>query len=347
MEEEKYYEDEISLKELIMALVKNWKLIVAITLACFLIASGYVFLVADEVFETTLEGTISIPENSSTRYGTYSLPTTNKMDYLNMIKSNSVVVKTVNDLELESVSVEGFSNSISIETEEDSTRFNVKVTASSPDDANLRINTLVENYLQEMKVYFKENAVDRFISSLNRSLDSLEESKEYNEMNLIQLEEDFVDVSPVITLQKLISNDPIYAAEIAKDRGIRLEDLTDEMMYEEVINPHYREIQGEIINIRKNLQSIERSLKRNEEHLAELKVERENIDKYHQSGNVSDANLVVMDVIGSNIQFAASPSYNDSPIAPRKLLILAISIVLGGMLGVFAAFFKEYWESSE
>lgn len=347
MEEERYYEDEISLKELIIALVKNWKLIAAITLACVLIASGYLFLVADEVYEATIEGTISVPESASTRYGSYSLPTTNKMDYLNMIKSNSVVAKTLNDLELEEASDSGFSNSITIETEEDSTRFSLIVTGPSPDAAILRINTLVENYLQEIKVYFKENAINKFISALNRRQDTLLETKEYNEMHLVQLEEDFTDVSPVITLQKLMSSDPLYAAEIAKDRGIRLEDVNDEMMYEEVINPHYSEIQGEIIGLRKSLQNIERSLKRDGEHLEELKSEKVKIDRYHQTGDFTDAHLEVMDVINSNIQFASSPSYNDSPIEPRKLLILAISLVLGGMLGVFAAFFKEYWENAE
>jgi uncharacterized protein involved in exopolysaccharide biosynthesis len=347
MEEERYYEDEISLKELIMALLNNWKLITAITLISVIIASGYVFVIADEVYESSIEGTISIPGSASTRYGSYSLPTTNKMDYLNMVKSNSVVTKTIEELGIENGTANGFADSITIETEEESTRFNFIITGSSPDEAVMKMETLVKNYLQETKVYFKNNALDTFISSINKSQDLLEENKEYTQMQLTQLQEDFAEMSPVITLQRLIANSPAYASEIAKDRGIRLEDITDEMMYEEVINPHYREIQGNIIDLQKSLQNIERAQKKNEEHLRDLLAQRESLDEYFESGDIQKADLELIDVIGTSIQFAPNPSYNESPVAPRKLLILAISLVLGGMIGVFAAFFKEYWQNSD
>jgi capsular polysaccharide biosynthesis protein len=344
--EERIYEDEISLKELIMALVNNWKIIVSITLIFAILAGGYVFLIADEVYETVIDGTISIPESTSTRYGTYSFPTTDKMDYLNVAKSYNVVSRTIENLGLENATVEGFSNSISIMTEDGSTRFSIRVTGPSPEEAVERVRVLVANFLNEITIMNKERAITAFIIEKNVNNLSLEESRYYNEVQLTQLIEEFEDVSPVITLQKLVTSDPVYAAEVARERGIRIESLSDEMMLEEVINPHYSDLQGEMISVRKELQSIDRSIDRNNKHLEELREEQEAVVEYLLTGDDSSMSLDVLDVIESRIQFAAHPSYKPNVIEPRKMMTLAIAIVLGGMIGVFVAFFKEYWDNN-
>ena len=36
-----------------------------------------------------------------------------------------------------------------------------------------------------------------------------------------------------------------------------------------------------------------------------------------------------------------------NPVGPRKMLNIAIAMVLGGMVSVFIAYFREYWVSSD
>ncbi|WMM24335.1 Wzz/FepE/Etk N-terminal domain-containing protein [Tissierella sp. MB52-C2] len=56
-----------------------------------------------------------------------------------------------------------------------------------------------------------------------------------------------------------------------------------------------------------------------------------------ESSKIGEASITIIS--------KAHPS--SRPIGPRKALNVAISLVLGGMIGVFLAFFIEYWETSE
>lgn len=344
--EDRHYEDEISLKELIMALVKNWKLIMAFIVIAGVLALGYVLVIADEVYEASLEGTISVPGSASTRYGSYSFPTTNKMDYLNLVYSNAVIQETIDELGLEEATVEGFRKAVTIETEEESTRFTFKITGESPEDASNRLNVLVENYQDEIRTTYKEAALISFIRDYNVSAKNLEENLYQTQKQLDEIQTEFQDIEPVITLRKLVTSDPVYAAELAQNRGVTLESLSEEMMLEEVINPHYNSLQGTIIDLRKEIQNIERAIEKNDKFTNELKAELSNVQTYILTGDASAMDPDMVNIMESSLHFSVVPDVPENPIAPRKALTLAIALVLGTMLGVFVAFFKEYWQNS-
>lgn len=344
--EDRQYEDEISLKELIMALIKNWKLIVAFIVVAGVLALGYVMVIADEVYEASLEGSISVPGSVSTRYGGYSFPTTDKMDFLNVVYSNKVIQETLNELGLVEATVNGFKNAITIETEEESTRFTFKVTGSSPEDAQLRLLTLVENFEDELSMLHKEAALVSFIRDYGVSYKNMEENLLQTQKQLEEIQVEFADIEPVITLRKLVTSDPVYAAELAQNRGVRIEELSEEMMLEEVINPHYEALQGTIIGLRKEIQNIERDMEKNLRYTEELKAELAGVQTYILSGDGSKMDPEMVNVMETSLHFSLSTNVPDHPIAPKKALTLAIALVLGAMLGVFVAFFKEYWQNS-
>ncbi len=344
--EDRHYEDEISLKELIMTLLKNWKQVTMFIVVAAVLTLGYVFLIADEVYESSIEGIISVPESASTRYGTYPFPTTNKMDYLNEVYSNALLEKFIAELELAEGTVEEFRENIKIETEEESTRFTFKITGESPEDAVNRLSILKNLYLEEIQMKYKESALNYFIRDYHVAVKQLEENLINQKKQLQELESEFSDVLPVITLQKLVTSDPVYAAEVAKSRGLNLEDLSGDKMFEEVINPHYLSIQGSVIDIRKTIQDTERSIEKNLKYTNELKTELVNVQKYVVSGDKSTLTSDMLNVMDSTLQMSVQPSMPRNPIAPRKVLALAIALVLGCMLGVFVAFFKEYWKNN-
>ncbi|MDW7661193.1 MAG: Wzz/FepE/Etk N-terminal domain-containing protein [Bacillota bacterium] len=344
--EDRHYEDEISLKELIMALVKNWKLIVMFIAISAILALGYVFIIADEVYESSIEGIISVPESTSTRYGTYTFPTTNKMDYLNEVYSNALLENFIDELGLKEETVEGFREDIVIDTEEESTRFMFKITGDSPEDAMNRLVVLKNLYLEEIQMKYKESALNYFVREYHVTAKQLEETLLNQKKQLRELETEFEDVSPVITLQKLVTSDPVYAAELAKSRGLNLEDLSGDKMLEEEINPHYLTIQGNIIDLRKTIQDTERAIEKNIKYTNELKTELVAVQNFAISGDESTLTNDMLNVMDSKLQMSVQPSFPRNPIAPRKALTLAIALVLGGMLGVFAAFFKEYWKNN-
>jgi hypothetical protein len=105
----------------------------------------------------------------------------------------------------------------------------------------------------------------------------------------------------------------------------------------------------EISGIQKQLESLQVDLadKQHQDTIIQEKVNFANntynafLEKYEEiriakSSAIGDASIIMV-----------SPAVEPlNPVAPNKKLNVAIAAVLGLMLGVFVAFFKEYWQSS-
>lgn len=342
--DERVYEDEISLRELIIVLINHWKMIVGITLLAAILGGVYGFVIADSSYESKMEGTISIPETVDTKYGSYPLPSQNPLDYLSVIKSDRVLSRTIQTLELETT-IEKLGNRITINNEEDSSVFSFVIAAENPEEAQLLIETLTEYFVEELNTLYKEKAIDYFQRTYFVDHQSYEESELRLQRDLENTENLMETVEPTITLKKLVLNDPVYAANLAEERNLTLEDLSEEMMLEEVINPHFNTLEGEIISLKQQLDDLQLSKERTERYLAELEGEKANLLNYRRQGDVSLMNDGLLEVMQSRVLVNDRGSLPESPVAPRKMLILAIAIVLGGMVGVFVAFFKAYWHN--
>lgn len=343
--ENRPYEDEISLKELILALLSGWKMIAGFTAIAVLLAALYVFVIATPTYESTIGGLISIPETTSTKYGTYTFPSTNKSDYLSIITGDEVLGKTIKALNLDTT-IETLRKQVSVSTEDESSRFTISATAESPEAAQQLVLTISDIFVDEANISIKENAVNFFLRDYYVNQQSTQESlsKLYEQLN--RLETDFADLSPVITLQKLITDDPTYAAQVAKDRGVAIEDLTDEMMLEEVVNENYVTVQSNIIDLKKSIQSLEVAYESNQKLYDELLVEEDAINDYYTNGSEEALNEGMLEVAKSRITLNSYATLPETRTSPKRAMTMAIALVLGGMLGVFAALFKSYWNNN-
>lgn len=78
-------EEEIDLRELIMALWKQKVMIISISLIASILAGLYSVFILSPVYETRLNIVISMPETYNTKYGEYKLPITTNQQYINLI----------------------------------------------------------------------------------------------------------------------------------------------------------------------------------------------------------------------------------------------------------------------
>jgi capsular polysaccharide biosynthesis protein len=342
--EERTYEDEISLRELIMVLINHWKMIVGITVIVTILGVIYAFVIADTVYESKIEGTISVPEVVATKYGEYVLPSTNTMDYLSLIQSERVLRQSIQVLDL-NVSVERLSERIQINNEKESSVFSFVVSAESPENAKVLAETLTMFFVEEVNLVYKEKAVDFFNRQYFVESQSFDETEIRLQRELENTNALIETVEPTITLKKLVLSDPVYAVALAVERNMTLEDLSEEMMLEEVVNPHYDELQGKIISLQQQLDDLQLSKEKNDRYLAELDIEKKNLLIYRRESDKTVMTDGLLEVIQSRVLVNESASLPESPIAPKKMLILAVSLVLGGMIGVFGAFFKAYWNN--
>jgi len=174
----------------------------------------------------------------------------------------------------------------------------------------------------------------------------------------------------VLVTRKSLSEDAFLNQIISDAAGESALDTGQLTMESEEINPNYISLQSrisslgiELAMLKTEKQNLKLQIESNSEELKALQADlaekqhqenmlQQNIDlaqqtydaflsKYEeiritQSSQVGDASIII-------VSPAAEPLV---PVAPRKMLNVAIAGVLGLMVSAFAVFFKEYWESS-
>ncbi|NCU27763.1 hypothetical protein EOM86_13780, partial [Candidatus Nomurabacteria bacterium] len=82
MDSTQAYEGTVTMKDLLLAMFRNWKIIIAVTIIVALIGALYGFVIADPMYEAVVEGSMFVPTFVETKYGIYNFPTTNPAGYL-------------------------------------------------------------------------------------------------------------------------------------------------------------------------------------------------------------------------------------------------------------------------
>lgn len=344
--EESRYEDEISLKELICILLKNWKMIAIITVLAALIGASYAWFIASPSYESKVRGIIDIPESVETKYGTYTFATSNNMDYLSIITSDRVLWETIRDLDLET-SAQSLENRITVDNKDESNVFTFTVTSDTPEKAKTLMLSLRNNFLEEVNYINKEKAINYFIRTSFVELESYKEKEEYLLGDIKETEILLKDINPTLLLQKSVLDDPLIAAALMKNKNLSFEELANETMLVEEINPNYVEVENQIILLKQELKDLSLEEARNQKFYEELNVEKANLSAIRWSNGSNSLKPGLLEIVSSAIIVDENPSTPINPVAPRKMLILAISLVLGLMIGVFTAFFKAYWNESK
>ncbi len=344
--DERNYDDEISIKELIMVLINNWKLIVGITVLITILGGVYAFVIASPTYESKIEGTISIPETVETKYGSYVFPSTNPKDYLSVIQSNHVLEKTLEELELEST-IEGLKNRIVVNNEDKSSVFSFVVTGGAPEETKRLLDTLTDQFMKEINLIYKEKSIGYFQRVYGVEVGKYEDQHMRLEQEIKNTEALLLEIDPTITLKKLVLNDPVYAAQLAQERDIVFEDLSEAMMLEEIVNPNYSEMENQMISLKKELTDLELMKASTDRALLELELEKRNIMTYRKENDPTVMQSGLLEVMKPNVLVNEEASLPINPVAPKKMLIVVIAFILGAMLSIFVAFFKAYWQGAK
>ncbi|NLJ57921.1 MAG: hypothetical protein GX339_03645, partial [Tissierellia bacterium] len=220
-----YYEDEIDLRELVMALWKRKKMIIAFTLIAAIIAGAFSMFVLSPVYETRLNIVISMPDLYHTRYGEYKLPITTNEQYINLIKSNDVLLNTIRDMGYSDVTVDGLGKRININSPDARSNtvqnsFTITVLADKPEESYELANSLFNNYIEFMDVMVKERAISHYINHFNVELMSLQNSLDI-EMETLAKNEDLlsqtpksIDLKSNIEIQTELNGDSDYVVPV-------------------------------------------------------------------------------------------------------------------------------------
>lgn len=334
-----YYEEVIDLRELIVVLWKRKKMIISLTLIVAILAGLFSMFVISPVYDTKLNIVISMPEKYNTRFGEYTLPITSNEQYINLIKSNDVLINTIEDMgySSEEVSLENLQKSITIgkidakaNTVQNS--FNVTVSADNPKESLKLAQTLYSNYLDFMDAMTKERVVSHYSNYFNVELKALDNDLDQTKETLKKNEE-------------LLAQTPqiIVAGKANLEIQTQLNESTDYVVPVDTVNPNYIKIENDIVVNKQSINNIENSMRMYNNYLKELEIERQAINKYYRTGEAERLESTLSGVVETSVYLPSAPVAPTQKTSPSNALNTAIGAVLGGMLGVMIALLQEYW----
>ncbi|EOD00099.1 GumC family protein [Caldisalinibacter kiritimatiensis] len=237
----------------------------------------------------------------------------------------------------------------------------------------------ISSKLSELNGY-KEQLSREEINYKNKML-NLDMQQKTIEATLKQAEESLEDTPEKLVTKKSLVEDNILSGAVEENSDMNTTDLMDIEMSNEQINPTYLTLVKKINDYKIKLAEV-RQEKENTEYSYNKKVEILNnkiesvkkeveilqvelAEKEHNQKLIErkvnlaqstydafmkkyeETRITESSEIGdSSILIVSKAVTPELPVAPKKVLNLAIAGVLGVMLGVFIAFFKEYWEKS-
>jgi capsular polysaccharide biosynthesis protein len=338
-----YYEDEIDLRELIMALWKRKKMIISLTLVIAILAGIFSVFVLSPVYETKLSIVISMPETYATRYGEYKLPITTNDQYINLFISNDVLINTIRDMEYntDEVTVEKLKEKVTISTSITKTNtvqnsFEVTVSADNPEESLKLAQTLYDNYIEFMDVMTKERAVSYFINDFSMDIKSQENQLD-GVKEILKKNEELLAATP----------QAIAKGNANMEIQTQLTSNSDYVIPVDTVNPNYIKIENDIIGNKQAINDIENKIRLNSRYLEELNKEKSALIKYYETGQAEKLESSVIGVVETSVYLPSPPIAPTQKTSPSNALNTIIGAVIGGMLGVMVALFMEYWFKEE
>lgn len=325
-----YYEDEISLRELIEALLNHKKMIALVTLAALVLSALFTFVMLTPVYEARVIISMNRPDQYTSEVNLQSL-LANRLSLVSYNDRNEMNTQNaevfINSPEVVEAAMieEGF-----VERPINRLMEDITVEASNPylfqigiqgteRDALLGLADELGNQFTRVTIQEITRAINQEIARKQRTIHSLEENLGANK---VQLEA----TSQYIVLERSVLDDPSMAvADPDANRGT--------IVRTQETNPSYLALLQAVTAAEMNLNTMR-------VELADLREESTLVLEQLNQPETSPVRVIR----------AADEVMSGSPlrkVSPRTTLNLAIGLVLGLMLGVFAAFFTEYWKKSK
>lgn len=332
------YEEEISLKELFMALWRQKLIIISTTLITAILTGIVSVFFINPVYNSRLNIIINMPDTYHTRFGDYQLPITSNSEYINLITSNDVLIDTINDMGFDTnvITIEGLRKRInisspSVATNNEQNSFYISVSANNPEEAKELAQTLFENYTEFIDVLTIKGAINYYRNQFTTALKSLEVSLKSTEKILAKNEELLAETPQTINQGEAMD-------EVSGNTNI-----SEYIILENIINTNYIEIEKDIVENKQSINSMENSKRVYNEYLIELDNIQKPLDTYYTTGDIKELADFAVNITTTNIYLPSQPIVPSNKVSPNNAMNVVIGTVLGGMLGVLVALVKEYW----
>ena len=339
--------DEISLRELIEVLLKEWKLIARISLGMLILAGIVTFVFLKPTYESQALFSVYLTEEIDTPYGTYEVPLKSVSEYSEVVTGPVAIQETLKAMPDKDMTAEDLMERLTVEPIKDTEAFRMIATGSTPEEAYQLATIHGESYFTAIEMIMKRMIIEHFYNSklTQKTIDN--KSLETNKQALEEMRTLLEETPKGIPLESALITRADEALLLGARAGVDFQDLQGEKVLSEEINPGYVRLLELITELEIANKNLETSLKCIEEDIETLNKDNMAIEHFRATQSTDQFSLGLSESTRNLLTMVNRPAVDTNKVSPRSILNLAIGLFLGLMMGVFVAFFKAYWQSKK
>lgn len=417
-------DEEISLRDIVLVLLRRKWIIVGITAASVVAAVVLSWWVLPTVYEAKV--TIAVPVSASPPPAQQGASPVEALvraaggplnlsveGYRLHVKHPAVLQAALEKVGVKK-SVGEFANAVSTKVLKDTSLIEVTVEEQDPALAAKLANALAEEYIRYLRQLGADQSTraaavleEQMKQADQRLSAAMEEWKQFlasapgadelkaelearvQDLTALKIEADLVEVevaataasleaaeadlarmSPVIATRRSLTDDDVLRELVSALSGDRASALRGLSVTTEDVNEAYTQAMNRVASLRSDLAGLRTRLAGVRQAVAAARKEVQNLrvqlaeqqvqeDKLRTKLEAARESYLALarkyeeisaagtgELLATGIQIVGPAEVPDTPVKPRRLLNVAVATVLGLMVGVFAAFFADYWERS-
>ena len=299
--------EEISLRDLILLLIKGWKQIASATLVSLIIAVGVFFTLNVTTYTASSQVGLDFSPEYSSKFGPSTLPWTKSEDFINLLKDDTFINHLSSVSKIDSNQLKVSLNYIPVDT------YNFTLSVSGPiSDEAFQIMKIakesVELYQDYVNFLLSRHMLSTFDYSFRTKLVGIQESKADKQKMLTYYEAELSNTTP------LINNN--------------------------VVNPIFSNLSANLVQMKASITEINFSIDEINDNLQEID------DYLFIASSFESFRVNKSSIDGPRVSFVFSDINITKSQKLSAKSLFPVSIILGVMLGVFIVFFKNYWSNS-
>ena len=289
--------EEISLRDLILLLLKGWKLIATTTIVVMAIAIGVFFTLNSTTYSASTQVKLAFKPDFTSKFGPYTLPQTKAEDFVALLKEDAFIDNLSTLTEYSSDQLNSFLTLTPINT----TDFTINVTGSSAEEPVIIMTAVKGSAEKYINYVVAKKMFTTFETSYRARQVGLEKSK--------------------IDKQKMFT---YFETELKS---------TTPLLNNNVINPVFSSLSANLVQVKATLAEIDFSIIETSDYLNEIENNLDNLKSF-DNFEVENLNLVSSKVEFSfkDINQIETQRFNATTLFPVSLIL---GIMLGVFIVFF------------
>lgn len=306
--------EEINIKDIILLLLKEKKIIIYAAAIALVLTGMYMFLLPNTRYESSGKIILTVPEATTEVYGKYIFPSTDIRAYVNVLGDK-------------------YEGKVKVGIEKDEKYITVTAKGSSPEKAQKLADEAMNKYIETLRIQYKKNAVEVFLKALESHNTQIKEQIAYNNKLIEKL----------LKAKKsgLISSQGGQGATGAVSFSV----AADEAFFTDEVKSGAEYINAKVAIIVAGTAEATQKLELNNKNIEELKIEQQKINEKLDKEDQTELLNGKADVFKKYVSVIEKATLNDKTTGLSPFILIVAGLISGAFIGSFIVLFKEYWKN--